>query len=341
MTTLSHYKTLDAGHVDPEEIRRLVSRSKAAGLIKTAPSKDAPARIDKSGTDVAAVSGDSLRSVWMDVDPGLAAHWLQNNFVNRPMSEDTVRSYARDMVNGVWVPTHQGVAFNDLDHLIDGQHRLSAIVMCGLTIRMMVTFGLPSQIAGKQMTTMDAVDRGKTRSVADQLKIQHGMKNGSAIAMICASIATMCHDDRTRRLTVGQTLDIYREFQDAIDWVIDFRPSAPGLRAKGVIAACAFAVSGNCKLKGPCHDLFTGNFIEGSTGSPLHQLREFLLSDEAKLLNRGTDRGLAELTLLALQLHVAGERPDRLTLSQAGLHAFRALQPKRVAAVARIFVIPG
>lgn len=338
MSTLTHYRSLEAGHIDPEEVRRLVAAAKGNGLIKTPATIARPAKIDKeAGADVTAVTGEGVKSVWMDVDPGLAAHWLQNNFVNRPLTEDTVRSYARDMVNGVWVATHQGIAFNDLDHLIDGQHRLSAIVMCGLTIRMMVTFGLPSRIAGRAMTTMDAVDRGKTRSVADQLKIQHGLKNGSAIAMICASIAGMCQSERTRRLSVGQTLDIYREFQDAIDWVIEVKPAAHGLKAKGVLAACAFAVAADVKLKAPCHDLFIGDC---PPGTPLDLLRAFLVSDDAKLLNRGTDRGLAELTLLALQLHIAGERPARLELSQAGLHAFRALQPKRVALVADLFKLP-
>ncbi len=340
MSTLTSYKTLAAGHVDPEEIRRLVAAAKGQGLIKTPASPDTPARIDKSGPDITAPDATGTRSVWMDVDPGLAAHWLQNNFVNRPISEDVVKAYARDMLNGVWIPTHQGVAFNDRDHLIDGQHRLRAIVMSGLTVRMMVTFGLPSHIPGRSMTTMDAVDRGKPRSVADQLKIQHGLKHGPAIAMICASLAGICQNERTRRLSVGQTLDIYSEFREAVDWVIEFKSKAPGLRSKGVLAACAFAVAAEVRLKGLCHDLFSGNRISAAEDGPIDMLGRFLASDEAVLLNRGTDRGLAELTLQALFLEQAGERPPKLELAQAGLLAFRALQPARVAKVADLFKLP-
>jgi len=318
---------------DADEIRRLVAKGKAAGTIREAGSA---AVVKKNGIPVA--STGSMRSQWMDIDPGTAAHWLQNNFVNRLLSDDVINGYARDMALGNWVATHQGIAFNDLDALIDGQHRLHAIIRCGLTIRMMVTFGLPSIIEGKQSTTMDAVDRGRPRSVADQLKIQHGMKNGSTIAMICASLAGLCQNERTRRLSVGQTLDIYRAFRPAVDWVIEFRPTAAGLKAKGVLAACAFAVAADVKLKRRCHQLFTGDF-EGQN-TPLHLLRDFLVSDDAKLLNRGTDRGIAELTLLALQLDVAGEVVERLELTQVGLYAFRALQPERVAAVARLFALP-
>ena len=335
MPTLTLSKSLRVVDAfDAEEIRRLVAKGKASGLIREA---GAPATIEKNGTPVTAGAG--LSSQWMDIDPGLAAHWLQNNFVNRTLSEDTITAYARDMVNGEWLPTHQGVAFNDRDALIDGQHRLHAVIRSGKTVRMMVTFGLASVIPGKEVTTMDAVDRGRPRSVADQLKIQHNMKNGSAIAMICASLAGICQNERTRRLSVGQTLEIYQAFRAAVDWVIEFRPKEPGLKSKGVLAACAFAVAADVSLKGRCHRIFTGDF--DSEDTPLRLLREFLISDDAKLLNRGTDRGLAELTLLALQLDVAGETVERLVLSQGGLHAFRALQPKRVAQVAALFALPG
>jgi hypothetical protein len=96
-------------------------------------------------------------------------------------------------------------------------------------------------------------------------------------------------------------------------------------------------VAGDVKLKAACHALFLGEGEGQTPKSPLFQLREFLVSDDAVLLNRGTDRGLAELTLLALHLHVTGGFPPTLELSQSGLHAFRALQSKRVAMVERLF----
>jgi hypothetical protein len=152
---------------NPEEIKRLVQEGRDRGLIRDG---DNPAPVLKNGTAATAL-GD-VWSQWMDVDPAIARRWLENNFRNRFVKEDVVQAYARDMLNGTWVPTHQGIAFNDQDALIDGQHRLKAVIMSGVTVRTMVTFGLPSVIDGREMTTMDAVDRGRTRSVADQLKIQ-------------------------------------------------------------------------------------------------------------------------------------------------------------------------
>src|SRR5258708_2556984 len=146
--------------LNTEYIRSLVDAGKRSGMVH-GPGEAAP--VKKDGRPVAAESG--LRSQWMEIDPFKAKIWLNNNFRNRPVKQDVIASYARDMKNGTWMPTHQGVAFNDRDELIDGQHRLHAIILSGRTVRMMVTFGLPSKIEGKEMTTMDCVDRGATRSV--------------------------------------------------------------------------------------------------------------------------------------------------------------------------------
>lgn len=321
-------------------------------------------KIEKNG--LPAVAFGNVLSQWMDVTPSMASQWLTNNFRNRPVSEETVVAYARDMVNGQWVRTHQGVAFNDADQLIDGQHRLRAIVMSGVTVHMMVTFGLPSKIEGREMTTMDAVDRGRPRSVGDQLVIQHGMKNGSITASICAAIASLCYGARTRRLSVGQTLDVFREFEPAILYVIAHRSRQLGLRATGVLGGFAFALitelecgaatvakepggapntrlaePGSERLETPTAKMFhlvmTG---EGKLVGAAKLLREFLTGDEAKLLTRSLDRGLAELVLQAICYESNGRPLRKLEMSLEGADYFRGLQAKRVAKIAKIFKLP-
>lgn len=321
---------------DPDEIRRITARAKATGLLRDG---NTPLTVEKNGAPVAAESG--LRSQWMDVTPELAKKWLDNNFRNRRISDDVVASYARDMVSGVWVPTHQGVAFNDRDELIDGQHRLHAIILANVTIRMMVTFGLASKIEGREMTTMDAVDRGRTRSVADQLKIQHGLKNSPIIAAITANIANICCGERTRRLGVGQSLDIYRAYQPSIDWIVERRPTAHGLRSIGVLAGFAFALAVD-KSSARVRSIFTELVAAVATAKPAGKtpaslLRVFLQSDDAKLLTRGSDRALAELVLHVIFLELSGGRVARLEQSLDGVNHFKGLQAERVEKIAAMF----
>lgn len=320
---------------DPDEIRRI---AEARGYFG-----GRPVPVKKDGADVAQFDG--ARVLMIDVTPELAALWLKNNFKNRPLREDTVKAYARDMINKVWVATHQGIAFNDQDQLIDGQHRLHAVLMANVTVRMMVTFGLPEKIEGSEMTTMDAVDRGATRTVGDQLLIQHGIKYGSLTASICAAIASICFGDRTRRLSVGQTLEVYREFESSVDYVILHKSKAIGLRSAGVLAGFAFAMQVDPKSQdqgGEIVAMFT-NLNTGENlkpGSAIAALRAFLTSDEAKLFTRSLDRGLAELILQAIYLEQQGKPVEKLEMSLEGAEHFKALQATRVEKIGNLFRLP-
>lgn len=326
------------------DIRALVERAKQTGLIR-APGQ--PVKIDKTGGQpVAAESG--LRSVWMDITPELASQWLENNFRNRPVKRDVVLAYARDMLRGTWVATHQGIAFNDRDELIDGQHRLLAILEAKITVRMMVTFGLPAQINGREMTTMDCVDRGATRSVSDQLKIQHGLKHASEIAQTARILGALCWSGRTRRLSVGHTLEIYREFQPAVDHVIARRAAGHGLRQAGVLAGFAFALMARATDQGfgraaapiaaMYERLVTGEELR--KGTAMAHLRAFLTSDEAKLLGRGTDRGVSELVLQAIWLEGQGQKLDKLELGREGAEHYHAAQAERCRRIELLFRLP-
>lgn len=325
---------------DPVATRKVFEAARAKGLIR---GPGDPVPVVKDGAPAARLG--NVRSQWMDVTPALAAQWLKNNFRNRPVSEDVVAAYARDMQSGVWTPTHQGIAFNDRDELIDGQHRLLAVVRCGVTIHTMVTFGLPSKIPESEMTTMDAVDRGRTRSVGDQLKIQHGLKQGTVIAAACMVLSRLCFGQRLRRLSVGQVLEIYAEYRPTLDWLIERRPKAHGLRAAGVLAAFAFAAQPDA----PGHVAIKERFLQ-LCGDPTRAndkeaaivlLQRFLTSDEAVLLTRGTDQGLAELVLQALWLAERSGRVAKLELGQNGLAYFRDQQTERVLRIAKLFTLPA
>ena len=241
---------------------------------------------------------------------------------------------------------HQGIAFNARDELIDGQHRLMAVVLSKTPVKMMVTFGMPSKVQGTRMTGMDVVDRGKTRTVADQLKIQHGITGGSVLAMICARLAGICSPERTRRLSVGEILDIYEVFEREVDFMIERRPKEHGIKQAGLLAAFAFALT---SARGGADDMgedietmfaqLTGK-IEADARLPMMLLREFLTGDAAILLTRGNDRALAELVLQAIWQQLHRHPITELAPGLEGRDYFIAAQAERVAKIASMFVLP-
>ena len=99
----------------------------------------------------------------MTVTPEMARQWLEVNMkCNRPIMKNTVHSYARQMRAGAWALTHQGIAFDEMGELVDGQHRLRAIIEANIPVKMNVTFDVRRQ-AGEVFT----VDMGRKRTYAN------------------------------------------------------------------------------------------------------------------------------------------------------------------------------
>ena len=101
----------------------------------------------------------------VDVTPEMASRFLaENNSKNRNLRERVAKKYAQDMANGRWEGTHQGIAFYSDGTLADGQHRLRAVVISGLTVRFLVFRGLEKKSG-------IAIDMHTQRSIHDALKI--------------------------------------------------------------------------------------------------------------------------------------------------------------------------
>jgi len=97
------------------------------------------------------------------VTPDMAREWLAKNMKhNRPVMKNTVHGYARQMRNGTWNLTHQGIAFDENGELIDGQHRLSAIVEANIPVKMNVTYNV-HRAQGEVFT----IDMGRKRTFAN------------------------------------------------------------------------------------------------------------------------------------------------------------------------------
>lgn len=108
--------------------------------------------------------GDPV-TTYEDVSPVQAAYWLEHNAAIRLLSELEIVKMARDMTNDRWRLTHQGLAFDPDGWLLDGQHRLNAIVRSGKTVRMAVTRNLTRE-------AFDGMDIGRSRRTADLIKIR-------------------------------------------------------------------------------------------------------------------------------------------------------------------------
>lgn len=108
------------------------------------------------------------------ITPEIAKRYLGNNVRNRNLKQRLVEQLASDIKGGDFHVTHQGIAFDAENNLIDGQHRLSAIILADKPVQMYVTRGLHKEM-------MNVVDIGSKRTQADVLSI-HGYGNSTTLS---------------------------------------------------------------------------------------------------------------------------------------------------------------
>lgn len=90
------------------------------------------------------------------ITPEIAKAYLAKNVNNRKPSDKTVSMYAREMKFNKWQLTHQGLALDENGDLLDGQHRLLAVIEAGMPIQMVVSRNVPR-------STFMFVDNGRRR----------------------------------------------------------------------------------------------------------------------------------------------------------------------------------
>lgn len=105
---------------------------------------------------------------------------VAGKFAQRTLNDRAVRMYATDMVAGNWSLTGQGISFDVEENLMDGQHRLAAVVKAKVPVQMIVTWDLPIE-NGNKFKTINMFDIGRKRSAQQQLKID-GYQYCSTIA---------------------------------------------------------------------------------------------------------------------------------------------------------------
>lgn len=110
----------------------------------------------------------------MHVSPQQAESWLAHNRNNRTLRPQVVSRYARDMANGNWHYTGEAIKFDVEGNLLDGQHRLQAIVEAGESIETEVVTGLTRE-------SQDLMDTGLKRSPGDMLQL-HGYQYWNMMA---------------------------------------------------------------------------------------------------------------------------------------------------------------
>lgn len=110
------------------------------------------------------------------ITPEIARQYLDMNKENRPVRRMRVDSYAQQMARGQWLPTGDPIRFNSEGRLLDGQHRLHAVIQANATLDMIVIRDVPT-------AAFKVLDSGYARTVGNA--IGFNLKNSTT--MVAAS----------------------------------------------------------------------------------------------------------------------------------------------------------
>jgi hypothetical protein len=101
----------------------------------------------------------------MTITPRMAAGWLEHNCPrNRKLRRAKVEQYAADMRAGRWRLSDQAISFDCRGDLVNGQHRLQAVVAADTPVAALVVRNLPAE-------AMMVLDGGMRRTTDDNLAI--------------------------------------------------------------------------------------------------------------------------------------------------------------------------
>ena len=96
------------------------------------------------------------------------------------VNKNRLAKYTHDMITGDWQLTPAPIAFNERGELVDGHHRLHAIITSGKSVLMCVAYDVPNE------TTV--FDRGLNRSTTQFLRFSEKMDSSLCSGSVIAAI---------------------------------------------------------------------------------------------------------------------------------------------------------
>lgn len=118
---------------------------------------------------------DKLTHSIITITPQMAQTWLdESKFENRRIENSRIKKLVSDIKKDKWVFDGTPIRFNGGGDILDGQHRLMAIVRAQKPVKSLV-------IRGLETTSKNTIDTGKVRTIGDLLHF-NGQLNTTTLA---------------------------------------------------------------------------------------------------------------------------------------------------------------
>lgn len=122
--------------------------------------------------------GSMIKTEVVKVDHELAMKWLEHNIDNRKIDQRRVVKYANMMRSKLWKLNGESIIFSKSGKLLNGQHRLWAVIESGQAVEFLV-------VRGVEDNCFDSLDNPKVRDGSTVLSLA-GRKNCKVLSAALA-----------------------------------------------------------------------------------------------------------------------------------------------------------
>jgi hypothetical protein len=227
------------------------------------------------------------------VTPKMAQEWLEGNVDNRNLREARVLQHSQVLQRDEWELTGDCIVFDADGTLLNGQHRLSAVVVTGVSARFVVLRGVPSR-------AQEVMDTGLARTLADQLQ-RRGVPYYTYVSSALFWLHRMAYSEATSvahyaepglRPTFRQLLKLYDDNKEISEEAAKIGRHVNNLKVR---AGATLAVYHRLRQIDDINideevDLFFEKWVTGAelrASDPIYRLREWCVEDASKRHTRG------------------------------------------------------
>ncbi len=219
-----------------------------------------------------------MRANFEQVTPTKAKEWLDNcNTMNRRIRPAYVSQLAREMSGNRWQEHHQAIGFCEDESLMDGQHRLAAVVESGKSQRFLIVRGIPR-------AAISVIDAHSHRRTRDALRLVHGIE--ATDRAVSAAIYMETCGDRSR-FAPAERVAVYLKYKRLVERAERmFDTSKPGICRASVMSVIARALAQHTaeEVEPFCALLLTGESHRKRDRAAL-KLRDWLMTTPAKKMS--------------------------------------------------------
>lgn len=153
------------------------------------------------------------------IGPREARFYLEANTMNRKLNDQHVKRLRQLIADGDWWLNGETIIFSADGTLLDGQHRLSAIVSAGVPVDVLVVRGIDQD-------AFRTLDGGRTRTTGEVLAID-GEKNSNNVAAAVQALVSLVdasgsvagttfNGRKATPMLAARVLSVYPQIRDSV-----------------------------------------------------------------------------------------------------------------------------